>query len=157
MNNTNKDMKIVSVLAVIFAIWGALLTYKVYAGHSSDLAYVDIQRVVLSAKETAAVRDARQGQITTLQKMAEEANKKIDGEKDEAKKKELSAKYMEEIQAKKAEFDRQYASELQALDNNIKNKIQAVASKQGYNVVLSRNSFVQGGEDLTDAVVEMVR
>ena len=64
---------------------------------------------------------------------------------------------MAEIQAKKAEFDNAYNTELQASDAKIQNIINSVAEKKHLNVVLNKTSVVNGGVDITEAVVDLVK
>ena len=89
--------------------------------------------------------------------MADEANEKIKAEADEEKKKKLSEQYLSEINSKKESYDKVYASALQASDDKLNNVINSVAEKEGLKVVFNKSSLVQGGIDITDSVIELVK
>ena len=64
---------------------------------------------------------------------------------------------MAEINAKKEGFDKVYASALQASDQKLSEIIKSVADKEDLKVVLNKNSVVDGGVDITDSVIDMVK
>ena len=89
--------------------------------------------------------------------MADDANAKIAKISDEEAKKKASEKYLAEINAKKESYDQVYASALQASDQKLNNVIKEVADKENISIVFNKNSLVQGGVDITDSVVDMVK
>ena len=89
--------------------------------------------------------------------MADDANAKIAKISDEAEKKKTSEKYLAEINAKKESFDQVYSSALQASDQKLNDIIKAVAEKEDLTVVINKNSIVQGGVDITESVIDMVK
>ncbi len=158
MSNENRmNYGLIFLVAIIAAVLGSLVTYKTVCANKAAFAVVDLQRVVLSSKEIAALSNNRQQQLQELRKMADDANEKINAEKKEDAKKELSQKYLAEINAKKEAFDKTHASGLQAAEQNLNNIINDVAKSKGMTVVLTKSSVVNGGKDITDAVVELVK
>lgn len=130
---------------------------KMLSGSEPRFAVVDVQRVVVSSKDVAALKNERDEQIKDLQKMAEDANAKISKISDEAEKKKTSEKYLAEINAKKESYDQVYASALQASDQKLNDIIQSVADKSDLTIVINKNSVVSGGVDITDEVIDMVK
>jgi Skp family chaperone for outer membrane proteins len=157
MSNGKVNYGLVILVAVAASVISSLVTYKAISADKMKFAVVDVQRVVLSSKEIAALSADRQAQVQELKKMADEANVKITAEQDPAAKKALSESALATINAKKEAFDKIHASGLQAADKRINDVINAVAEKEGLNVVFSKDSLVTGGTDITDAVVEQVR
>lgn len=157
MSNGKVNYGLVVLVAIAASIISSLVTYKAISADKMKFAVVDVQRVVLSSKEIAALSAERQAQVQELKKMADEANLKITAEEDPAAKKALSESALATINAKKDTFDKIHASGLQAADKRINDVINAVAEKEGLNVVFSKASLVNGGTDITDAVVEQVR
>lgn len=158
MSNENKiNYGLVALVAIIGSVLGSLVTYKIITSKKADFAVVDLQRVVLSSKEIAALSNARQDQIQELKKMADEANNKIKDIKDENKKREMSQKFLAEINAKRETFDRVHASGLQAADQTLNEVINNVASDKGLGIVLNKTSVVNGGTDITEDVIEIVK
>ncbi len=157
MSNGKVNYGLVVLVAIAASVISSLVTYKAISADKMKFAVVDVQRVVLSSKEIAALSAERQAQIQELKKMADEANMKITAEQDQAAKKALSEASLATINAKKDTFDKIHASGLQAADKRINDVINAVAEKEGLAVVFNKTSLVNGGTDITDAVVEQVR
>ena len=85
------------------------------------------------------------------------ANAEIAKISDETAKKKASEKYLAEINAKKENYDKVYATALQASEEKLNNIIKEVADKEDMTVILNGTSVVQGGIDITDSVIDMVK
>ena len=158
MSNENRmNYGLVFLVAVVAAVLGSLVTYKVVCANKASFAVVDLQRVVVSSKEIAALGNNRQQQLQELRKMADDANAKINAEKNENAKKELSQKFFSEINARKEVFDREHTSGLQAAEQNLNTIINDIAKAEGLTVVLNKSTVVNGGKDITNAVVDAVK
>lgn len=155
--NNGINYGLVVLIAVAAAVISSFVTYKAVADNSGKFAVVDVQRVVVSSRDIAALKMERDAQVAELQKMADAANEKIKAEKDEKARKELSETNLAEINAKKNEFDKIYATALQASDKKLNDVINAVAEKEGLKVVLNKSFVVTGGTDITESVVEQVK
>lgn len=153
----NVNYGVITLVAVVAAVVGSLVTYKAVARKTSQFAVVDFQQVVMASKDVSALRSERETQVAALRKMADEANAKIKAESNETKKKQLSEEHLSEINAKKAEYDKLYASSLQASDKKLNGIIKTVADDKGLNVVFHKSSLISGGVDITDDVIEQVK
>ena len=156
-NRGNVNYGLVALVAVAAAVVSSLVTCKAMSGKAANFAVVDVQRVVMSSKDLVALNSERNAQIQNLRKMADEANAEINKEKKEDAKKKLSEKHLAEINAKKAAYDKEYAAALQASDQKLNGIINSVAEKEGLKVIFSKSSLVNGGVDITDAVIEQLR
>lgn len=148
---------VIVLVAIIAAVVSSLITYKVTSGKSVDFAVVDLQRVVAASKDVAALKVEREGQLQELQKMADEANAKLEKIENKDEKNKATEKYINEINAKKEGFDKVYVSALQASDEKINGIIRSVADKKDLVAVFVKGSVVDGGTDITDSVVDMVK
>ena len=157
MSNGKVNYGLVVLVAVVASVISSLVTYKAVSADKMKFAVVDINRVVLSSKEIAALSAERQAQVQELKKMADEANARITAEKSADVKKTMSEKALATINAKKETFDKVHASGLQAADKKINDVINTIAEKEGLSVVFNNASSVNGGVDITDSVVEQVR
>lgn len=155
--NENINYGLVALVVIATAVVSSLVTYKALANKASRFAVVDVQRVVMASKDLVALNNERNTQIQSLRKMADEANEQINKEKKEEDKKKLSEKFLSQINAKKADYDKEYAAALQASDQKLNGIINAVAEKEGLKVILNKSSVVNGGVDITAAVIEQVR
>lgn len=145
------------MIALIAAVISSAATKMISGSNEATFAVVDVQRVVLASKDLAAIKTERDNQVKELQKMADDANTKLAKISDETAKKKESEKYLAEINAKKEGFDKVYASALQASDQKLSEIIKSVADKEDLKVVLNKNSVVDGGVDITDSVIDMVK
>lgn len=145
------------MIALIAAVISSAATKMISGSNEAKFAVVDVQRVVLASKDLAAIKTERDNQVKELQKMADDANTKLAKISDETVKKKESEKYLAEINAKKEGFDKVYASALQASDQKLSEIIKSVADKEDLKVVLNKNSVVDGGVDITDSVIDMVK
>ena len=145
------------MIALIAAVISSAATKMISGSNEAKFAVVDVQRVVLASKDLAAIKTERDNQVKELQKMADDANTKLAKISDETAKKKESEKYLAEINAKKEGFDKVYASALQASDQKLNEIIKSVADKEDLKVVLNKNSVVDGGVDITDSVIDMVK
>lgn len=145
------------MIALIAAVISSAATKMISGSNEAKFAVVDVQRVVLASKDLAAIKTERDNQVKELQKMADDANTKLAKISDETTKKKESEKYLAEINAKKEGFDKVYASALQASDQKLSEIIKSVADKEDLKVVLNKNSVVDGGIDITDSVIDMVK
>ena len=157
LKNVNSKFWAVLGLTILIAVIISVSICKLTGNKAEKFAVVDLQRVVVVAKEVAALKSERDMQIAELQKMAEEANAKISDEKNEKAKKKLSEQLLVEINKKKESFDCMYASALQASDRKLNEKIAEVAKKEGYSVVMNKSGIIAGGTDITEKVIEAVR
>ncbi len=148
---------LIILMAILAAVVSSFVTYKATAGNAQRIAVVDLQRVIVASKDVAALKVTRDNQIQSLKMMADDANSKIKEEKDDEARKKLSEEYLARINMQKENYDKLYASALQASDQKLNDTIKAVAQKEGLNVVVNKASVIEGGIDITDSVVDLVK
>lgn len=127
-----------------FAVSDVPANYKV--------AVVDVQQVVKKSKQVEALKVEQTKKITELTSFVQTAKANIAKEKDATKKKALQDKYNKELATKKTAIEKNYATKLAAIDKSISNIIKNKAKEGNYNLVLSKNAVLSGGEDITAAV-----
>ncbi len=148
---------LIILMAILAAVVSSFVTYKATAGNAQRIAVVDLQRVIAESKDVAALKIMRDGQMQNLKNMADAANNQIKDVKDEDARKKLSEEYLAKINAQKEGYDKLYASALQASDQKLNDTVKAVAQKQGLNVIINKASMVDGGIDITDSVIDLVK
>ena len=144
-------------VVLLTAVITAAATRMLSNNSEPKFAVVDVQRVLSESKDVAALKTERANQIAELQKMADDANAKLAKISDENATKKESEKYLAEINTKKEGFDKMYVSALQASDQKLNDIIKSVADKENLTVIISKGSVVNGGVDITDSVVDMVK
>lgn len=152
----NSNLVYMVITALFAAVASSLITYKATSS-DKQFAVVDLNVVLNSSRDLAALKNERDTQIADLKKMADSANEKIKAVSKEEDKKKLTQEYLEEINAKKADYDKIYASALQASDQKLTAIINSVAEKEGVSTVVNKAYVISGGIDITESVVDMVK
>ncbi|MCI1274041.1 MAG: OmpH family outer membrane protein [Clostridiaceae bacterium] len=161
MNNKMKLM--VGFTAVVLGFTGANFANAAtdsvadIAPASYNVAVVDVQRVVASSAQVAALKKDQEAKAKDLIAFVEKARKDVTATTDEKKKAALEDKYNKELNTKKAAIDKTYAEKLQAIDTSISSQIGTIAKNNGYNVVLAKGVVLFGGTDITDTVIKAVK
>lgn len=146
--NNKKNVKTVSIIVgVLFVISVGALAYTQMAGHGgsnaiSNIGVIDMQRIVESNPNL--VQDAQQEYATYNEELQKEFNEKS-ANLDEAGKAKLSDELRQKLQDKQ-----------QTIQDNLKKRVdeasKTVADGKGLSVVLSRESVLFGGTDITEQV-----
>ena len=139
--NNKKNVKTVSIIVgVLFVISVGALAYTQMAGHGgsgavSNIGVIDMQRVVESNPNL--VQDAQKEMAAYNEELQKEFNEKSANLDDEGK-----AKLSDELRQK--------------LQENLKKRVdeasKAVADGKGLSVVMTRDSVLFGGTDVTEQV-----
>lgn len=146
--NNKKNVKTVSIIVgVLFVISVGALAYTQMAGHGtsnsiSNIGVIDMQRIVESNPDL--VQDAQKEYAAYNEDLQKEFNEKS-ANLDEAAKAKLSDELRQKMQDKQ-----------QTIQDNLKKRVdeasKAVADAKGLSVVLSRESVLFGGTDITEQV-----
>lgn len=121
------------------------------------VAVVDIQKIVESSPQINALRVDRKNKIDELVKFVETARTAVSKETNEAKKKTLEESYNKELNAKKEVIDQDYAKKLSDIDKNITELIKVKAKAANYDLVLTKNTVLDGGDDITAEIIKGLR
>ena len=146
--NNKKNVKTVSIIVgVLFVISVGALAYTQMVGHGgsgavSNIGVIDMQRVVESNPNL--VQDAQKEMAAYNEELQKEFNEKSANLDDEGKAK-LSDELRQKLQDKQ-----------QSIQENLKKRVdeasKAVADGKGLSVVMTRDSVLFGGTDVTEQV-----
>lgn len=121
------------------------------------IAVVDIQKVILNSSEIKKLKENQEKQLQDLQRTINTAREEISKETNPAKSAKLEEKYRKEINDKEIALETSYNKQLSTINNKIKTEVAEKAHSMNYNIVLSKNSILFGGEDITDKIVEGIK
>ena len=153
-----KNVKFLAVALAAFAIGFSANNFAVSDVPSNfRVAIVDIQEVVASSAQVKALKKEQQTKADELVKFVENARKDVSAQTDEKKKKDLEAKYSKELQAKRDKMEKDYVAKLQAIDDSISKTVKEQAKVGNYDLVLAKGVVLSGGEDITSAVIKVVK
>ena len=153
-----KSIKFLAVAMAAFAIGFSANNYAISDVPSNfRVATVDIQEVVASSAQVQDLKKEQQLKTDELVKFVEKARKDVAAQSDEKKKKALEDKYAKELQTKREKIEKDYVAKLQKIDESISKTVQDQAKAGNYNLVLAKGVVLSGGEDITKAVIKVVK
>ncbi|HIU86276.1 TPA: OmpH family outer membrane protein [Candidatus Spyradomonas excrementavium] len=124
---------------------------------NTEVAVVDVQKVVSASKQVNALKAEQKAKMEGLAAFVKKANEEVAAQKDEAKKKQLADKYTKELNTKKEAINKTYTEKLQAIDKNVSELIAKKAKAGGFNVVLAKGVVLYGGTDITASIAKEVK
>jgi len=160
MKNTSKKLlsRVLTIGAIALTI--SLSANSFASAHDASgfkVAVVDVQKVVVSSPQVNALRVEQKNKIDSLIAFVEKAKADLAKEPNEAKKKSLEEGYNKELNVKKQAIDKEYSKKLLDIDKNITEIIQAKAKSDNYDLILTKNSVLQGGVDITSEIIKLLK
>jgi outer membrane protein len=155
MKNLSK-FALVFVLILATAIMFNSLAYS-GADNSLKIAVVDVKEIAVKYPKVVALQKAQQAKLAGLQKFVDDANREIKNEKDAAKRKQLEAKYKQELAARKKAVDEEYKNQLAEIDKNMMTVVGNIAKTNKYDYVLAKNAVLYGGKNITGDVLKSLK
>lgn len=124
---------------------------------SWKIAVVDIMSIVNGSQDVATLRQNHAIRSQELSQWLQVAQNEVNNQTDEKTKQGLFQKYNAEFAQKRNLVNQLYQQELAVVDQNISKTIMSEASKLGYNMVLTKNVVVCGGDDITEEVRKLIK
>jgi len=155
-----KISKILTITAVALALsMNNFGISKAMAKDSADfkVAVVDLQKIVESSPEINALKVDRKNKIDDLAKFVDNARAAVAKETNDAKKKSLEDGYNKELNTRKDALDRDYAQKLSDVDKDITALIKSKAKALNYDLVLTRSTVLDGGDDITADIIKQLK
>lgn len=152
----NNKMKFLAVGLAAFVIGFGVNNYAI-SDVPSRIAVVDVQKVVNSSPQVAALKKEQQTKAQEVVTFIEKARKDVIAQTDPKKKQALEEKYNKELKDRRAKIEKDYTTKLSAIDSKISSVITTEAKARNYDVVLAKGAVLYGGTDITDAVSKAVK
>lgn len=149
-----KTSKILSITAIAFALSINNFTIAKVLSKDSNIAVVDVQKIVESSPEIIALKIDGKNKLGDLASFAEKARADVAKETNAANKKTLEDNYNKELNVKKVALEQEYTKKLSNIDKNITSIIKKKAKASGYNLVLVKSSVIDGGTDITADIIK---
>lgn len=121
------------------------------------IAVVDIPAVVAKSAQVQALKKEQQAKMQDLEKWLTIVQADVEKQQTQEGKEKLLKKYNAEFAKKKETLAKNYQSQLQAIDKSITETISATAKAKGYDIVISKNVVVYGGDDITAELQKLVK
>lgn len=121
------------------------------------VAVVDVQKVVNKSAQVQALKKEQEAKNKELANFIKKAGENIKKEADVNKKKALMDKYDKDLKTKREANLKVYKTKLEAIDKSINATIVQQAKNLGYDLVLTKGVVLYGGDDITEAILKVVK
>lgn len=149
---TSKLLAITAVVSLAFSIGNAVFSKEL---SKDNIAVIDVQKILESSPEINALKVDRKNKVNDLVSYVEKARADIAKESNATKKKALEESYTKEINSKKEVLDKEYIQSLSNVDKEISAIIKTKTTN--YDLVLTKNSVLQGGTDITNEIIKELK
>ena len=121
------------------------------------VAVVDIQKVVNKSAQVQALKRDREAKNKELANFIKKAGEDIKKQTDPAKKKSIATSFDKQLKAKQEANAKAYQTKLETIDKSINATIVQQAKAMGYDLVLTKGVVLYGGDDITEAILKVVK
>ena len=150
-------MKKFKIFILVLTIITLSFTTAIAAPEPQKIAIVDTQKLISSSAQIKALKQSSENKNKELIEFIKKAQNDINKQTDATKKKSLAEKYEKQIIAKREANTKDYATKLKLADDNISNIIANKAKELGYTMVLPKTAVIYGGDDITEAVLKVLK
>ena len=123
----------------------------------NKVAIVDVQKVVNKSSQVQALKREQENKRKELAQFIKKAGEDIKKQPNESSKKAVAQKYDKELKAKQEANTKAYKAKLETIDKNINATIIKQANDMGYDLVLTKGVVLYGGDDITEAILKVVK
>ena len=141
---------------IILSACCVLLFSQVSFAADTNIAVVDLQKVVDNSSQVKALKKEHSAKIAELNQIISKAQAEIAKETDAKKIVEIQDKYTNQFNTKKSEIDKMYSGKLASIESKIKTEISNKAKADGYDFVFAKSVALYGGKDITNDISTMV-
>ena len=78
-------------------------------------------------------------------------------EEDEKKREEMKNQFDLDLTAKKSEMNKSYGEKLMKINNDINAELIKIAKDKDYQLILTKDAVLYGGDDLTQDLIKVVK
>ena len=121
------------------------------------IAVIDIQKVVAASPQVKALKASQEEKNKNIANFIQKAQADVNKQKDEKSKQAVAKKYEKQLISKKEANIKEYREKLKATDKSINEQVSKIATDMGYTMVLPKMSVIYGGDDITDAVIKVIK
>ncbi len=147
--------------SLLFSVLALALTIGVqnvsFGAEAQKFAVVDVKKVVNSSKSVKDLKADREKQKETVANFVKDSNAKLAAETDEKKKEELKKKLNNDLKYMTNTFDKRYQDGLKKINDDISADISKVAKEKNYELILTTESVLFGGDNITNEIIKAVK
>lgn len=144
----------VLALAVTIGVQNISLAADVPA---KKYAVVDVKKVINNSKSVKELKETRKTQKETVLKFVKDGNAQVDAETDAVKKEALKKKLNNDLKYMTKTYDKKYQDGLAQVNSEISSEISKVGKEKKYDLILTTDAVLYGGENITKEIVKAVK
>lgn len=134
-----------------------MLQTAAFAQDVQKIAIIDVQKIILASSQFKNFQKQQEAKSKEIQQFIKNAQADIEKQKTEESKQSAAEKYEKKLLEKQEAAMNEYKTKLKEIDNDITSQIGKQATSMGYTVVLPKSAVVYGGDDITDAVIKVIK
>jgi len=152
MKTATRKLRFLALAAIALSLsMGNFTTSEAFA-KDSNIAVVDVQKIVESSSEINSLKVDRQNKLNDLQLFVEKAKADVTKEINVSRRTTLEEGYNRELNLRKDTIDKDYVKKISDVDKSITALIKTKASS--YDLVLTKSSVLTGGTDITTEIIK---
>lgn len=151
-----KNLAVCSVLALAVTVGVQTVSFAADKV-PQKYAVVDVKKVVNSSKSVKALKEERKTQKEAVLKFVKDGNAQVDAEKDPAKKEALKKKLNNDLKYMTNTYDKKYKEGLSDINKEINTDIAKIGQEKKYELILTSDAVLYGGENITNEVIKAVK
>lgn len=118
---------------------------------------VDVKKVVNSSKSVKDLKAERAKQKEQVVNFVKNGNAKVAEETDPVKKEELKKKLNNDLKYMTTTFDKRHTEALTKINNDISSDIAKIGKERNYDLILTTDAVLYGGENITKDIIKAVK
>ncbi len=151
-------MKKISLLTATIAICLGFQGVVFCADQTTQkYAVVDVKKVVNSSNSVKKLKEERKKQKEDVIKFVKEGNAQVAAEKDPKKKEALKKQLNNDLKIKTTNYDKKYQTGLKQINNELGANISKIGKEKKYDLILTSDSVLYGGEDITKEIIKITK
>lgn len=150
-----KKIMILSVLALAVSVGFQSTAFSAEA--VKKYAVVDVKKVVNSSSSVKTLKAERAKQKEAVLNFVKDGNAKVAAEKDPKKKEELKKKLNNDLKYMTKSYDQKYKDGLKKINDEINADINKVAKEKKYELILTTDAVLYGGDNITNEIIKAVK
>lgn len=119
-----------------------------------SVATVNIEQIVESSPKINDLKADRKSKLDSLAEFVEQANANLKKETNDVKRKTMEEDYNKELNKKREAIDKDFAKKLADIDTEITALIKSKGKKGNFDLILNKNTVIDGGTDITPEVIK---
>lgn len=133
------------------------LSLHTRASGPSKIAVVDLNKVLRESTQLIALNKEQKLKGEEFHQWLSSAQADVEKQKTKEEKEKLIKKYDVELKKRHDTIQKHYTSRLQQIEKDISSVISKEAKNKGYDIIISKNAVLYGGDDITDSVAKLIK